>query len=145
MYPSSNIKRPQSQGWGFFVFQGMIIHTKTRKDRQAEYAEFLRSDFWWNLRREAIDIANRRCSRCPSTRFLQAHHTLYRPDWYQTQLEDLIVLCEPCHRKEHGIKKPSKNAKISPEEQRSRMLRNRATHIRKQKRRVLRQRNQWSF
>lgn len=29
--------------------------------------------------------------------------SLYRPDWYATQLEDLEVLCRGCHRGEHGI------------------------------------------
>lgn len=69
---------------------------------QASYRKFLRSDFWKEMsaaKRESVG----RCEKCRSKDNLQAHHKFYRADWYETQLDDLSVLCRSCHRKEHGL------------------------------------------
>lgn len=42
-----------------------------------------------------------KCERCPATKSLQSHHLFYRDDWFQTQIEDLEVLCDLCHEEEH--------------------------------------------
>lgn len=70
---------------------------------QLEYAEYLKSEHWMKLRRLVIDRDGRKCTRCPSRRMLQAHHTFYRPRWEDSLVDDLITLCRACHEKEHGI------------------------------------------
>lgn len=66
------------------------------------YAIFLESD-WWRDLSKLKRSQSPRCSRCPATTKLQSHHRFYRPHWFDTQLEDLEVLCLDCHEKEHGI------------------------------------------
>ena len=69
--------------------------------KQKEYRKFLKSEFW-------VELAGRvkrrvgKCQRCGSKRKLHAHHVIYRSSWYETVEEDLEVLCEVCHWKDHG-------------------------------------------
>jgi hypothetical protein len=68
-----------------------------------QYQKFLRSPFWIELRRKAIERDGGKCSDCGDVERLRVHHKVYRSDWYQTKLEDLITLCNTCHRFEHGL------------------------------------------
>lgn len=70
---------------------------------ETNYADFLRSGFWGDVRYRKLEL-NPRCQRCNSTRDLQVHHKFYRKSWYDTEIEDLETLCHDCHKKEHGIK-----------------------------------------
>lgn len=70
---------------------------------QRAYRTFLQSDFWQELSLRVRTAAGK-CARCDATEFLQAHHTIYRADWYETQPDDLQVLCRGCHKREHGVK-----------------------------------------
>lgn len=79
-------------------------------DGREAYELFLESAFWrrlsWTKRKGQC------CERCGSRKRLQAHHRFYREHWFDTELDDLEVLCRKCHEKEHGIvpkvKKPKK-------------------------------------
>lgn len=71
-------------------------------DPKELYSMFLDSDWWISLSRRKRSLVGR-CERCSSTDRLQSHHLLYRDNWFDTLLEDLEVLCRPCHEKEHGI------------------------------------------
>lgn len=65
------------------------------------YAEYLRTDWWQQLRRRAIDEANGECALCGTTARIQVHHRRY-PGRGAEQLKDLIVLCAGCHERHHG-------------------------------------------
>lgn len=71
--------------------------------RKQKYREFLKTDFWIELSaRKKAGV--KRCQDCKrKERHLQAHHLFYRENWYDTQLEDLVVICRRCHRKRHGF------------------------------------------
>lgn len=71
--------------------------------RQKAYREFLKSEFWLELSGRVKRKAGK-CRRCGSKRRLHAHHVIYRKSWYETREEDLEVLCEVCHWKEHGYR-----------------------------------------
>ena len=71
-------------------------------DTRELYSIFLESDWWINLSRKKRGMVGH-CERCPSTDHLQSHHRFYRENWFDTLMEDLEVLCRPCHEKEHGI------------------------------------------
>lgn len=73
-----------------------------RVERKRAYRVFLQSDFWKALSKAKRELAGK-CERCRSRENLQAHHTVYRSNWYETKMEDLKVLCRGCHRKEHGL------------------------------------------
>jgi hypothetical protein len=67
---------------------------------QKAYGKFLKTEFWKELSARKKKRC-KKCSRCGSTKRLQAHHIRYRDDWYDTKLRDLKVLCYVCHKIEH--------------------------------------------
>lgn len=73
--------------------------------RKQQYSEFLKTDFWKSLSRQCLQRDKFRCRECFGKTHLQAHHKFYRPNWFDTELDDLITLCVGCHRREHGINK----------------------------------------
>ena len=78
-----------------------------RKPRSLEYDEYLRWVVWAALRRWKLDAADHRCQVCNHPDDLQVHHRTYE-NFGQERECDLIVLCDECHRRHHGIEdKPS--------------------------------------
>jgi hypothetical protein len=67
------------------------------------YAEYLKTDHWKNLRESVLVRDGRKCVHCQSRIGLQAHHKFYRSEWTDSIPADLITLCRPCHKKEHGF------------------------------------------
>lgn len=65
------------------------------------YQNYLRTREWRDTRQLAIEAANGACQRCGDTRRLEVHHTDYDHRGFET-LDDLEVLCNPCHRNHHG-------------------------------------------
>jgi hypothetical protein len=64
------------------------------------YKWFLQSDYWkilaiWKKRLVP------RCEKCATLTDLQCHHKRYPKNWFDTTLDDLVVLCIDCHEKEH--------------------------------------------
>jgi 5-methylcytosine-specific restriction endonuclease McrA len=65
--------------------------------RQRAYREYLRTDVWKRLRREALERDGRRCRLCNGTDTLQVHHRYY-PERLGTETADaLTTLCRRCH------------------------------------------------
>lgn len=69
------------------------------------YQEFLLTPFWLDLTARKKKLVPK-CERCGSSEWLESHHRFYRPSWFDTQLEDLEVLCFDCHRLEHFVSSP---------------------------------------
>ena len=69
------------------------------------YTEQLKDMRWQQKRLQALEAADWKCSKCPSVKELKVHHTFYAPGRapWEYDLEDLLVLCDPCHRKEHNL------------------------------------------
>ena len=84
-----------------------------------EYERLLKSDYWKGYSYSIIKERNFTCEDCGrqflnERNKLQVHHLVYRdvkPWSYKP--EELIVLCEDCHRKRHGIASPTP-PKVSP-------------------------------
>jgi len=69
------------------------------------YAERLQSFHWRELRREAFRLKGHKCYICGTTeKKLQIHHTSYVNIDTFMEAQDLIPLCEKCHKKVHGGK-----------------------------------------
>ena len=65
--------------------------------RQRAYHEYMQSETWKRLRREALERDGRRCRLCNGSTALQAHHRYY-PEVLGTETVDaLTTLCGSCH------------------------------------------------
>jgi hypothetical protein len=64
------------------------------------YADYLLTPHWQNMRQGALERAQYRCQVCNASKSLHAHHRTYERRGHENQ-EDLIVLCENCHKLFH--------------------------------------------
>ena len=67
----------------------------------SEYQKYLESDHWQELRIQCRNRDGMKCSICLREKGLQCHHWKYRDTPHHTLLEDLILLCGPCHAMIH--------------------------------------------
>lgn len=67
---------------------------------KVEYAAYLRTDHWREVRDRALDYAERRCQLCYSAVDVQVHHRTYDRVG-EERPADLTVLCKACHEKHH--------------------------------------------
>jgi hypothetical protein len=80
--------------------------------RREAYRIYLKSAHWRHLRKDAFRHHGYKCSKCPCTYRLQVHHLTYRDPWEACTVADVVPICRPCHRKEHGLpERPVKPAK----------------------------------
>ena len=70
--------------------------------RKQGYKAYLKSNTW-RTKREKVLVRDGCCTRCQSRRNLQVHHLTYA-NVYAEPLEDLVTLCENCHRWTHHQK-----------------------------------------
>ncbi len=66
------------------------------------YRDYINSRRWKNKRKAKIKESGHFCNKCGSVRFLQVHHLTYERLGNEL-LEDLEILCDNCHRLEHGL------------------------------------------
>lgn len=67
---------------------------------RARYEEHMQSPEWARIRQEVIERANGLCETCYAPG-AHVHHLTY-DRLGSEELEDLELLCRPCHWKEHG-------------------------------------------
>lgn len=78
---------------------GIMEKEKTNKEK---YLDYLKSDKWKEIATRKRRKAGHKCQLCNnSNSVLHVHHTNY-DHIYKERLQDLIVLCENCHKKFHG-------------------------------------------
>lgn len=80
------------------------------KDKQKYYA-YLHSQQWKDKRKVALEFYGNNCGMCGSKYSLEVHHRNYKTI-FKERIEDLMILCETCHRKFHK-NKINKNGKKS--------------------------------
>jgi 5-methylcytosine-specific restriction endonuclease McrA len=76
-----------------------------RKHPFSHYKEQLQDDKWKSFRRFIFTVRGCKCEMCGATEKLQVHHPNYikgRKAWEYT-CNEVVVLCEQCHRKAHGL------------------------------------------
>ena len=73
------------------------------RQRQEEYRRYLKTDHWKETRAEALKRGHYKCHDCGATANLQVHHLTYARRGHERQ-SDLVVVCDKCHKKRHGIK-----------------------------------------
>lgn len=70
-----------------------------KRDKQ-KYYQYLQSKQWKQKKEYALEYYGRNCGACGSKYNIQVHHKTYKNVFNET-MEDLMLLCERCHRKEH--------------------------------------------
>ncbi|WBC28446.1 HNH endonuclease [Rhodobacteraceae phage LS06-2018-MD05] len=76
-----------------------------------KYKEYLKSNEWAQLKIDLFKLRGYRCERCNNKKKLQVHHLNYN-NIFNEEPEDLIILCENCHKKEHKLFKNKKGKTI---------------------------------
>jgi 5-methylcytosine-specific restriction endonuclease McrA len=69
------------------------------------YSEKLKDKKWKAFRNFVFVVRGCKCEMCGATQKLQVHHPKYvkgRKAWEYT-CNEVVVLCEQCHRKAHGL------------------------------------------
>ena len=70
-------------------------------DIYANYEQYLKWDDNWRLLKNKIkEERGERCEKCRSEMELHLHHKTYK-NIGNEKPEDLVILCEYCHKKEH--------------------------------------------
>ena len=106
-----------------------VLNTRTFKSRKAflkdkkknkgvdkrkrKYYDYLQSNEWQVKRNQLFDLRGRVCERCNKDlngKIADVHHKTYK-NIFNEKMEDLEVLCRPCHQKEHKNKRHSKDKK----------------------------------
>lgn len=67
-----------------------------------EYREYLQSPHWKAFRQWALLARGDRCERCHRKDGIEVHHLAYARRGHE-RLDDVVVLCQGCHRREHAI------------------------------------------
>ena len=78
--------------------------------RRLPYAEFLLTPFWDEVRKTKLQDAEWQCEECGhNDEILHVHHITYKNHGEEDKhLEDLVVLCCPCHEGRHEGKRVRK-------------------------------------
>lgn len=66
------------------------------------YKDYLETDHWKQLRKRKLRLSGYKCQICASKENLNVHHNTYENRGCEKD-EDLVVLCNECHKKHHGI------------------------------------------
>jgi len=76
-----------------------------------KYRAYLLSPTWAAIKLDLLHARGQRCERCQKkTKYLQVHHLTYARI-FKEEPEDLLLVCDKCHKKEHGITKKNKKPK----------------------------------
>lgn len=70
--------------------------------RSMSYERYLQTDHWKYLRKRKLRQASYKCQLCASKEDLSVHHNTYENRGNEKD-EDLVVLCDKCHKKFHDI------------------------------------------
>jgi len=78
--------------------------TMTMTTAVSDYAAYLASAHWRDVRRRCLWRYDYRCAICNSAQFLTVHHRNYARLGHERDT-DVIALCRKCHKlfHEHGV------------------------------------------
>jgi 5-methylcytosine-specific restriction endonuclease McrA len=69
-----------------------------------KYQEYLRTYAWINIRHTVLVRDSHKCRLCNDGNNIHVHHRVYPTVLGKESLDDLISLCESCHRLFHNQK-----------------------------------------
>jgi len=56
---------------------------------------------WKELREKRLQMDDQKCVRCGKAYQIQVHHRRYPAAWGLEKIEDLVTLCDSCHKAIH--------------------------------------------
>jgi len=84
------------------IFKPLKKKKVTHKKKQ-EYYAYLRSPVWKEKRKFALQFYGNECGLCGNKHDLEIHHRTYK-NIFKEPMEDLMILCETCHKRHHKNK-----------------------------------------
>lgn len=80
----------------------MDLYTQLiKKFNNMDYVDYLNTEHWKHFREQVFIFYNRECQVCKSKAGLNVHHKTYENRGRET-FNDIILLCNECHKKIHG-------------------------------------------
>lgn len=80
------------------------VKIKTKKSSKDKYKEFLKSEYWKEVKKVILIRDGKKCTQCGCKKLLNIHHLTYANHMKEHEHpEDLITLCRVCHQKVHGL------------------------------------------
>ncbi len=104
-------------GYGGAMRKTMGVEIKKK------HKEYLKSEQWQDLRKQALDRDGRKCQECGAENTtLDVHHRRYPRNWKFDKLANLITLCRECHYAKHPEKRKNGNGGVKPNGESARVL-----------------------
>lgn len=72
-----------------------------------KYQDYLKTDYWKSFRQKSLEHYENKCNWCGADGeevTMHVHHIKYG-EWFNEELENVILLCGSCHSKAHGKSK----------------------------------------
>lgn len=85
---------------GAFLVAFYFLMNPEGPDKKDAYQLYLSSPDWQFIRSQRLEYDQYTCCGCLTGRHLQVHHVTYDNLGHE-QLEDLVTVCERCHRAIH--------------------------------------------
>lgn len=97
-----------------------VKHSKLKKSKEVKaiderkelYSKYLKSKEWKKIRNLVFLQMGKKCCRCNENKTLEIHHITYK-NIFKEKIEDLEVVCKPCHVKIHRKELPFTKPKTS--------------------------------
>lgn len=67
------------------------------------YEAYLKTEHWADLKNKAFRAYGEGCEICGTGFMRQVHHLRYRRSWFETEVQDLMVLCKKHHELVHEL------------------------------------------
>jgi hypothetical protein len=84
------------------ALRGIFSSIYEKSLKVGPYKDFLQTRYWKTIRMYVMASRGNKCQLCNSTNNLNVHHSTYANHGREhDHLEDLILLCRPCHAKFH--------------------------------------------
>lgn len=101
-FSDGKISTAPPHGWQRFLRDGW---SRGYDQWHRRYRLYIRSHAWQQRRAGALSRAGHQCVLCQATKHLHVHHVTYRNVGLE-RMEDLRVVCAPCHRTIHATPRP---------------------------------------
>lgn len=84
--------------------------------RRSEYYRYLESCEWRQLRKQAFERDEYKCTVCGSGLNLRGHHRRYRKDIRTCIVDDIQTMCNECHERHHREKAAERKRNRKPKQ-----------------------------